>query len=215
MCWCSTSTLLSRSTGAEPGHLFRVEKHWASPSPHTHYAQKQQRSLGTNPELRCWRISAGKEHPNSGRRQHLQRHCRRCMRTHTSGFVCQCTEPGSAQVDRNAPNSAPVVSLARHHWQKPMGSEPSQTGKEWEAYDPKQARQNWCFGLALKDAYVIRCIWQLIALQHETTSPHPGAAKLQASTSVTAQLAHCSHPAPQDPRLPNRQLVSPSVQLMW
>lgn len=59
-----------------------------------------------------------------------------------SGFVCQCTEPGSAQVDRNAPSSAPVVSLAQHHWQKPMGSEPSQIGKEWEAYDPKQARQN-------------------------------------------------------------------------
>lgn len=106
-----------------------------------------------------------------GRCQHLPRHCRRCTKSHTSRFVSQCAEPGSAQVDRNSPNSAPVVSLAQHHWQKPVGSELSQSGKEQEAYDPKQTRQTQCFGLALKDAYVIIYVWQLIALRHETTSP--------------------------------------------
>lgn len=110
----------------------------------------------------------------------------------------------TAQVDRNTQNSAPVVSLAQHHWQKPVGSELSQTGKEWEAYNPKQTTQTWCFGLALKDAYVIRCVWQLIALRHETTSPHCRAAKVEPPSQPLHNLWDPAHtPLCKTPCLPN------------
>lgn len=153
-CWCSPSTLLTQTLLVESWNVcFR----WRSPGHHPHHTPIVVRSSRDNYgqilNSIAGRISAGKEGPNLWRHQHVPRHCRRCTRTRTACFVSQCAEPGSAQVDRNVPNSTPVVSLAQHYWKKPMESELSQTRKEWEAYNPEKTRQTRCFGLALKDAY--------------------------------------------------------------
>lgn len=122
-------------------------------------------------------------------------------------------------VDRNGPNSASVVSLAQHHWQKPMGQGLSWTGKERKAYNSKLTKQTWCFGLAFKDVYVIRHVWQPIGRQHKTTSPQPSAAKLQASPLARAQLVSpCSlliACSASPPPAKHWQLAPPSTDRTW